>query len=123
VTLIRSCLAVVEFNELVPCLPPALNAIMVSVGAMNDVDGVIETLELVSGFATRYKAEIAPLLAIPGLVEAVVDLSLQAARGPELGGDGPEVENDEFVRDSKRVRKTLSYFLFWVTNCGLTQGC
>lgn len=120
VTLIRSCLAVVDFNELLPCLPAALHAIIVSAGSATEVDGVIEVLELVSGFTTRYKQDVAPMLAIPGLVEAVIDLALQAAEGVPPGSDGDD-DHDlaDVARDSQRVRKSLSYLLFWVSNCGL----
>eukprot|EP01051_Picozoa_sp_SAG22_P015360 SAG22_NODE_1994_length_3189_cov_3.276375_2_plen_910_part_01 len=126
ITLIRSCLAVVEFNELLPCLPAALHAIIVSAGqaVTTEIDGVVEVLELVSGFATRYKAEIAPMLAIPGLMEAVVDLALTAAAGlsAATGSEDDEHDRAELVRGGQKVRKSLSYFLFWVSNCGLTEA-
>jgi hypothetical protein len=33
-----------------------------------DADGIVELLELFGGFATRYKADIAPLISMAGLV-------------------------------------------------------
>eukprot|EP01052_Picozoa_sp_SAG31_P000762 SAG31_NODE_22_length_33849_cov_13.713096_10_plen_951_part_00 len=123
VTLIRSCLAVLEFHELLPVLPAALHAIIVSAGAAGEVDAVIEVLDLVSSFATRYKQEIGPIFGIPGLVEAVIDLTLEVTQGggTSTGDDASEVhELADSARDVQRVRKALTYFVFWVSNCGLT---
>ena len=61
ITLIRSVLTVTEFSALVPWIIPVLNAIIISVTQTADADGVVELLELLGGFATRYKAEIKPL--------------------------------------------------------------
>jgi hypothetical protein len=141
VTLIRSVLIITDFTALLPWVIAAVEKIVVSVGRTAEADGVVEMLELFGGFATRYKAEIAPLIQLPGLVEAVTDLSLQVA-GPlsEVGGRpgtppspravdaaaaaataGQIEELSDKQRDSRRVRNALAYLIFWVTNAGLTD--
>ena len=72
---------ITDFTALLPWVIAAVEKIVVSVGRTAEADGVVEMLELFGGFATRYKAEIAPLIQLPGLLEAIVDLSLQVA-GP-----------------------------------------
>jgi hypothetical protein len=120
VTLIRSVLTVTDFTTLIPWLIPAINAILVSATCTGDADGVVELLELFGGFATRYKAEIAPLMGMSGLVEAIVDISLQVADCTAEGREGEDAEQlDDRRRDARRVRHALSYLIFWVTNTGL----
>lgn len=140
-TLLRTTLTVTDFAELIPWLIPALNAIIVSATQTVDADGIVELLELFGGFATRYKADIAPLISMAGLVEAIVDLSLRVAGPTEpeperevacagAGGaaiavaaakaeDEAERLNDE-RRDARRIREALGYLMFWVTNTGFT---
>ena len=135
VTLIRSILIITDFTALLPWVIAAVEQIVLSVSRTAEADGVIEMLELFGGFATRYKAEIAPLINLPGLVETIIDLSLHVA-GPsaEPGGRPPTppsptvgkppeqtTELSDKQRDSKRVRNALAYLIFWVTNAGLTE--
>ena len=142
VTLIRSILIITDFAALLPWIITAVEKIVVSVNRTAEADGVVEMLELFGGFATRYKADISPLIQLPGLLEAIVDISLQVA-GPvsESGGrprtppaavegaairaGGHQLALDEELsdkqRDSRRVRNALAYLIFWVTHAGITE--
>ena len=142
VTLIRSILIITDFTALLPWVIAAVEKIVVSVGRTADADGVVEMLELFGGFATRYKAEIAPLIQLVGLLEAVIDLSLQVAGPMSESGARPSTpptptvvaaaaataaksaqteELSDKQRDSRRIRNALAYLIFWVTNAGLTE--